>query len=63
MSNSFFNPIKFFISAIIFIILFISIFFIPFFQDTSLSYLSNEILSVDISSSGYAWPSPRIYYY
>ena len=63
MSNSFFMPFKLFISIVIFITLFISIFFIPIFQDTSFSYLSNEILSVDISSSGYAWPSPRIYHY
>lgn len=63
MSNSFFKPLNIFISAIIFIILFISIFFIPIFQDTSFSYLSNEILSVDISSFGYAWPSPRIYHH
>ena len=58
MSHNYFLPLKLLISVIIFITLFISIFFIPLFQDTSLSHLSNEILSVDISASGYAWPSP-----
>lgn len=62
MSNSFFMPYKFIIGLIIFFIIFISIFFIPFILDSSLSSIStpssNTIVSLDISSSGYVWPSP-----
>lgn len=60
MSNSFFMPFKFLIGFIICMILFISIFFIPFMSDSSLAYSpsSNTITSMDISSSGYVWPSP-----
>ena len=63
MSNSFFMPFKFFIYFIIFIILFISIFFIPYFPNYSYSNLINNDFTIDISNSGYAWPSPRLYYY
>lgn len=56
MSNSFFMPFKiFFIILIIFIIL-ISLFFIPIAPDSY--YIPNQNITFDISSSGYAWPSP-----
>ena len=60
MSNSFFSPLRTLIYVTIFIILFISIFFIPIFPDTfnSYSYSADDNFSIDISSSGYAWPSP-----
>ncbi len=60
MSNSFFVPFKTLIYSILFIILFISIFFIPIFPDSfnSYSYSDGSNLVIDISSSGYAWPSP-----
>ena len=60
MSNSFFVPFKTLIYSILFIILFISIFFIPIFPDSfnSYSYYDGSNLVIDISSSGYAWPSP-----
>ena len=58
MSNSFFMSFKSLIILIIFIILFISIFFIPFLSDSSLAYTDSSNIIIDISSSGYAWPSP-----
>lgn len=58
MSNSFFMPLKTFISLIIFIIIFICIFFIPFLPNSSASYPIYDNAILDISSSGYAWPSP-----
>ena len=58
MSNSFFMPLKVLISIIIFLILFICIFFIPTNIDWSYSYSPDENLILDISSSGFVWPSP-----
>ena len=58
MSNSFFMPLKILISIIIFLILFICIFFIPTNTDWSYSYSPDENLILDISSSGFVWPSP-----
>lgn len=58
MSNSFFMPLKILISIIIFLILFICIFFIPTNIDWSYSYSPDENLILDISSSGFVWPSP-----
>ena len=60
MSNSFFMPFKALIYIIIFVIIFISVFFIPIFPDefNSYSYTDATNLKVNISSSGYAWPSP-----
>ena len=60
MSNSFFSPFKTLIYFIIFILLFISVFFIPIFPDSfySYSYSNSNNLEIDISASGYAWPSP-----
>lgn len=63
MSNSFFMPFKVLIYVIIFIILFISIFFIPCFPNYSFSNSIDNNFTIDISKSGYAWPSPRVYYY
>ena len=62
MSNSFFMPFKTLILLVIFFILFISIFFIPVLSESTFSYSSSldQNLVIDISSSGYAWPSPRI---
>ncbi len=60
MSNGFFLPFKVLIFLIVFIIIFISVFFIPISPDAFYSYdgsLSQNIV-IDISSSGYAWPSP-----
>lgn len=58
MSNSFFIPLKRFIFIIIFIIIFICIFFIPFLPSYSISTPIDQNFTIDISSSGYAWPSP-----
>lgn len=62
MSNSFFMPFKFLMIFLICLVLFISMFFTPFMSDSSLAYISpsssNSIISMDISSSGYVWPSP-----
>lgn len=58
MSNSFFVSFKFFISFIIFITLFISIFFIPVFSSSYFPNFPDQDFSFEISSSGYAWPSP-----
>ena len=60
MSNSFFTPFKNFFLLIIFLILFIFIFFIPIFPDEFSNYTSaiNSNIILDISSSGYVWPSP-----
>ena len=60
MSNSFFSPLKLLIFIIILIIIFISVFFIPIFPEefNSYSYSTNGNIQIDISSSGYAWPSP-----
>ena len=58
MSNSFFMPAKAFVSSLIFIILFISLFFIPFFSESYFEYSQSSNIIIDISSSGYAWPSP-----
>ena len=60
MSNSFFTPFKNFFLLIIFLILFISLFFIPIFPDEFSNYTSaiNSNIILDISSSGYVWPSP-----
>ncbi len=60
MSNSFFTPFRNFFLLIIFLILFISLFFIPIFPDEFSNYTSaiNSNIILDISSSGYVWPSP-----
>lgn len=60
MSSSFFTPFRSFFFIIIFIILFISIFFIPIFPEefTNYSSATDGNIILDISSSGYAWPSP-----
>ena len=59
MSNSFSMPFKSFIVFIIFLLIFISIFFIPMLPDSFYSYSSvDQNYIIDISSSGYAWPSP-----
>ncbi len=58
MSNSFFMPAKAFVSFLIFIIIFISLFFIPFFSESYFEYSQSSNIIIDISSSGYAWPSP-----
>lgn len=60
MSNSFLMPFKSFFFLIIFIILFVSIFFIPIFPEkfTNYSSIIDSNIILDISSSGYAWPSP-----
>ena len=60
MSNSFFTPFKNFFLLIIFLILFISLFFIPIFLFFFSNYTSaiNSNIILDISSSGYVWPSP-----
>ena len=58
MSNSFFAPFKILIIIIIFLILFICIFFIPANPNWSFSSSPDQNLILDISSSGYVWPSP-----
>ena len=60
MSNSFFMPFKLLLYIVIIGIIFISIFFIPIFPDSFNSYSSsnNNNIEINISSSGYAWPSP-----
>lgn len=58
MSNSFFKAFKGLIIFIIFIIIFISLFFIPFMSEYTFAYEETSDLTIDISSSGYAWPSP-----
>ncbi len=60
MSNSFSVPFKTFFIFIIFMLIFISVFFIPVFPDSLYSYSTslNQNYIIDISSSGYAWPSP-----
>lgn len=58
MSNSFFAPFKILIIIIIFLILFICIFFIPANRNWSFSSSPDQNLILDISSSGYVWPSP-----
>ena len=61
MSNSFFMPLKVIFLIIIFFILFISLFFIPAYPNLASNF--NTIYGnyiVEISASGYAWPSPRI---
>ena len=65
MSNSFFMPFKTLILLVIFFILFISIFFIPVLPESAYSFSSylDQNLVIDISSLGYAWPSPRIHNY
>lgn len=57
MSNSFFS-FKILVTFIIFISVFISVFFIPMFPNEFISYSSSEFISINISSSGYAWPIP-----
>ena len=58
MSNSFFMPVKAFVSFLIFIIIFISLFFIPFFSESYFEYSQSSNIIIDITSSSYAWPSP-----
>lgn len=58
MSNSFFAPFKILIIIIIFLILFIGIFFIPANPNWSFSSSPDQNIILDISSSGYVWPSP-----
>lgn len=60
MSNSFFMPAKILSLIIIFLILFISLFFIPTLPEAAFSQSSffDSNIILDISSSGYAWPSP-----
>ena len=60
MSNSFSLPYKSFVIFIVFLVIFISIFFIPMFPDSFYSYSSSldQNYIIDISASGYAWPSP-----
>lgn len=60
MSNSFFIPTKILSLIIMFLILFISIFFIPTLPESAFSHTNslNSNIIIDISSSGYAWPSP-----
>ena len=60
MSNSFSVPFKTFFIFIIFMLILISVFFIPIFPDSLYSYSTslNQNYIIDISSSGYAWPSP-----
>ena len=57
MSNYFFS-FKILSIIIIFLTVFIFVFFIPMFPDEFASYSAKEFISVDISSSGLAWPSP-----
>ncbi len=60
MSNSFFVSFKRLLFIIIFFIIFISLFFIPIYPDEFASYspMVDGNYIIDISSSGYAWPSP-----
>lgn len=60
MSNSFFMPFRFITVLILFLSLFVCIFFIPILPDSIYSYsiLQDQNITIDISSSGYAWPSP-----
>ena len=58
MSNSFFMPFRTLTLLIIILSIFISIFFIPTYPEAFGSYISPEYISIDVSSSGYAWPSP-----
>lgn len=58
MSNSFFMRFSFLIIFIILVVFFISIFFIPVFSVSTFPDLSYNNINVDISKSGYAWPSP-----
>ncbi len=58
MSNSFSNYLKSFTIFIIAIVLFVSLFFVPFMSDSSYAISDFSNVIIDISSSGYAWPSP-----
>lgn len=58
MSNSFFMPFRTLTLLIIILSIFIAIFFIPMYPEAFGSYISPEYISIDVSSSGYSWPSP-----
>lgn len=60
MSNSFSMHFKTFIIFIMVMLIFISVFFIPMFPDSLYSYSTSldQNYIIDISTSGYAWPSP-----
>lgn len=58
MSNSFFVSFKSLIICIVFLCTFICVFFVPIFPNEFAAYSSTEFISVNISSSGYAWPIP-----
>ena len=61
MSNQFSKTLKTYLSIIIFLTIFISVFFIPFYSDTTI--ISNPITDTPITkvispSSGICWPLP-----
>ena len=58
MSNSFFVSFKSLIICIVFLCTFICVFFVPIFPNEFAAYSGTEFISVNISSSGYAWPIP-----
>ena len=58
MPNSFFMPFRFLILLIVILSIFISIFFIPTYPNAFQSYNPSEYIPIDISASGYSWPSP-----
>lgn len=58
MSNSFFVSFKSLIICIVFLCTFICVFFVPIFPNEFAAYSDTEFISVNISSSGYAWPIP-----
>ena len=64
MTSKFSNIIKVYLSLILFLSLFISIFFIPFYNNTRIISTPSEdkpINKVISPTSGLCWPLPRLY--
>lgn len=64
MTKNFFNIIKIYLSLILFLTLFISIFFIPFYNNTNIPPTPSndtQISKVISPTSGLCWPLPRLY--
>lgn len=57
--SSFFEKIRYLIIILIFLVIFISIFFIPFVSEgIIIDYDLNAIENMEISNSGFVWPIP-----
>ena len=59
MSSDLLKPLKFIIILLIFLVIFISCFFMPFISEETLINFDKKIINdIEISSSGFVWPTP-----